>query len=62
MPLYVYDCLDHGRFEVLAKMSDPPPTCPRCGSLVTRCVTAATIDLRGTGWYRDGYGLRAPKG
>lgn len=66
MPLYEYECVvcaiptpsgksaPH-RFEVLAKMSDPPPVCPQCGGAVTKCVSAASFELKGSGWYRYGY-------
>ncbi len=42
MPLYVYECAEHGRFDVLQRMSDEhKATCPKCGSnsklVITSC-------------------------
>lgn len=58
MPIYEYQCetCQH-TFDVLQKMSDDPVTvCPDCGeATVTRLVSAAGFQLKGTGWYETDF-------
>jgi putative FmdB family regulatory protein len=59
MPVYEYQCNTCGaRFEVLTRMDAPSPVCPKCGAEVRRLVSAAAFHLKGSGWYKDGYGLK----
>ena len=54
MPIYAYKCADCGHEkEVLQKISDAPLTdCPDCGRpSMTKMVTAAGFQLKGSGWY-----------
>ena len=54
MPIYEYLCQHcHHNFDVLQKVSDPDvQDCPKCGeTAVTRLVSAAGFQLKGTGWY-----------
>jgi putative FmdB family regulatory protein len=54
MPIYAYKCAACGHEqEVLQKMSDAPLTdCAQCGRpSLTKQVTAAGFQLKGTGWY-----------
>ncbi|HEY7513442.1 MAG TPA: FmdB family zinc ribbon protein, partial [Vicinamibacteria bacterium] len=56
MPLYEYECPDHGRFELVRKFSDPPVTkCPKCGKAVQKMLSAPAIQFKGTGWYVTDY-------
>lgn len=57
MPIYEYECLEHGhRFEVMQKMSeDPIQVCKECGGKVRKMISAAGFMLKGSGWYKDGY-------
>lgn len=54
MPIYEYQCsaCDHA-FEMIQKLSDDPLTqCPNChADKVTKLVSAAGFQLKGTGWY-----------
>lgn len=61
MPIYEYECLTEGRrFEVFQKMSDDPvATCPKCGGAVKKLVSATAFQLKGGGWYKDGYSSTA---
>lgn len=61
MPIYEYACPTCGhRFEEMQKISDPPITvCPTCGAgEVKKLVSATSFVLKGSGWYRDHYGLK----
>jgi putative FmdB family regulatory protein len=57
MPLYEYECDNHGhRFEVIVKFSDPPvEKCPQCGGPVHKLMSAPAFQLKGTGWYVTDY-------
>lgn len=62
MPLYDYSCLTCGRFEVSQKMSEPRlSACPTCGAPVQRLISGGAFQLKGAGWYRDGYGAGPSK-
>ena len=61
MPIYEYQCPDCGhRFDKLQKVSDDPVRiCPHCGQEeVKKLVSASAFILKGSGWYKDHYGLK----
>ena len=60
MPIYEYHCeVCAHRFEKLVPMSASPPPCPECGGdEVRKLVSAAAFVLKGSGWYKDHYGLK----
>lgn len=62
MPIYEYRCDACGKeFEALVSMSAPTPTCEHCGApgdSVHKKVSAAGFLLKGSGWYKDHYGLK----
>lgn len=57
MPIYEYQCSDcHTVFEVQQKLSDPPlKSCPQCSGPVRKLVSMTSFQLKGGGWYSDGY-------
>jgi putative FmdB family regulatory protein len=60
MPIYEYACSAcEDRFEMLQPVgAAPPDACPVCGAPdVRRLVSVTSFVLKGSGWYRDGYGL-----
>lgn len=64
MPIYEYRCPSCGAdFEKLQKISAPKPECPECGfAEVTKKVSASAFVLKGSGWYKDHYGLKKSSG
>lgn len=57
MPVYEYEC-DSCRkvFEVQQRMADAPLTdCPECEGKVRKVMSMSTFQLKGGGWYADGY-------
>ncbi|MBI4125047.1 MAG: zinc ribbon domain-containing protein [Deltaproteobacteria bacterium] len=63
MPLYEYHCAacqkDH---EIIQKFSDPPLTvCPACGGKLEKKLSLSAFQLKGGGWYKDGYSTPPPK-
>jgi putative FmdB family regulatory protein len=54
MPIYEYRCGECGaQTEILQRISDAPLSiCPECGkAALTKLVSAAGFQLKGTGWY-----------
>lgn len=63
MPLYLYHCASCGKeHELLQRFSDPPLTkCPSCGGKVEKKITSTGFQLKGGGWYKDGYATPKPE-
>ncbi|MEE2750767.1 MAG: zinc ribbon domain-containing protein [Myxococcota bacterium] len=62
MPIYEYACPDcEHQFENIQKFSDPLLTdCPECGAdKLKKLVSATSFHLKGSGWYKDHYGLKS---
>jgi putative FmdB family regulatory protein len=60
LPLYEYECPEHGRFELVRKFSDAPlTTCPQCGKPVQKLLSAPAIQFKGSGWYITDYAKKS---
>ncbi len=57
MPVYEYECTDcQSVIEVQQKISDPPlSSCPECHGPVKKVISMTSFQLKGGGWYADGY-------
>ncbi|MBC8209059.1 MAG: zinc ribbon domain-containing protein [Desulfobulbaceae bacterium] len=57
MPVYEYECSDCKKiFEVQQRMADKPLTgCPECEGSVKKLMSMSSFQLKGGGWYADGY-------
>jgi len=57
VPIYEYECAACDKvFEVQQHMTDHPlETCPDCGGSVRKLVSMSSFQLKGRGWYADGY-------
>ena len=64
MTIYEYRCPEcEHTFEKLVKLNAKPPACPECGAPeVRKLVSAAGFILKGSGWYKDHYGLKGSSG
>lgn len=64
MPIYEYRCPNGHTFELIQKMSDPPPeACQICGEApVTKVLYPAAIHFKGSGFYSTDYGRGSKKG
>ncbi|MBI4197267.1 MAG: zinc ribbon domain-containing protein [Deltaproteobacteria bacterium] len=62
MPLYAYQCeACKKEHEVIQKFSDSPlKKCPFCGGRLNKKLTATSFQLKGGGWYKDGYSSVKP--
>ncbi|MCD6320463.1 MAG: zinc ribbon domain-containing protein, partial [Candidatus Desulfofervidaceae bacterium] len=49
------------QFEVLQKINEPLPTCPKCGGEVEKLINGTSFILKGDGWYVTDYGWKMSK-
>ncbi len=61
MPVYEYECKACEKvFEVQQKMADDPISdCPDCQGPVTKLMSMSSFQLKGGGWYADGYASKS---
>jgi len=64
MPIYEYECKAcENVFEVQQRMTDEPlRECPDCQGAVKKLVSVSSFQLKGGGWYSDGYSTSNRKG
>lgn len=57
MPVYEYECQKCEKvFEVQQKIADEPlRECPQCQAPVKKLMSMSSFQLKGGGWYADGY-------
>lgn len=57
MPIYEYECSQCKKtIEVEQHITDAPlSVCPYCGQPVRKLISSSSFQLRGGGWYADGY-------
>lgn len=62
MPIYEYHCQQCGKdHEIIQKFSDAPLTiCPACGGALQKQMSLSGFQLKGGGWYKDGYSSPTP--
>lgn len=64
MPIYEYQCAEcSAHLELIQKISEPPKTtCPDCGGKLHKLISLNSFQLKGGGWYADGYGSKQASG
>jgi putative FmdB family regulatory protein len=64
MPIYEYECTSCCNvFEVFQRMTEDPLTaCPDCSGSVKKLVSVSSFQLKGGGWYADGYSSESSNG
>lgn len=57
MPIYEYGCVACGKHhEIIQKINEPLLTiCPACGGKLEKKFSLSGFQLKGGGWYKDGY-------
>jgi putative FmdB family regulatory protein len=57
MPIYEYRCTKCGHLiEIIQKLSDRPlRKCSECSGRLEKLVSRASFQLKGGGWYSEGY-------
>jgi len=58
MPIYEYRCKSCGRtLEVIQKVGEKPLTkCTECSGALEKLISRSAFQLKGGGWYNEGYG------
>jgi putative FmdB family regulatory protein len=61
MPIYEYECTSCCNvFEIFQRMTeDPLKTCPDCSGAVKKLMSSSSFQLKGGGWYADGYSTKS---
>lgn len=64
MPIYEYECTSCCKvIEVIQRMTEDPLTnCPDCSGPVNKLVSKSSFQLKGGGWYADGYSSKSSNG
>lgn len=64
MPIYEYECTSCCNvFEVVQRITeDPLSACPECSGPVKKLMSMSSFQLKGGGWYSDGYSSSAGNG
>lgn len=55
MPVYEFQCKCGHVFEELVRMDTNERECPQCKQKAKKIMSACTFELKGGGWYADGY-------
>lgn len=58
MPVYEFECPEGTVSEKLVKMGTNDIKCPKCGKKAKKILSQCTFELKGGGWYADGYGAK----
>ena len=62
MPIYEYQCNTcHQVTEAWQSLADPPlTTCDTCSGDLKKLISMSSFQLKGGGWYADGYSASSP--
>jgi len=55
MPVYEFECPEGTISEKLVKMDTKEITSPNCGKKAKKIMSLCSFELKGGGWYADGY-------
>jgi putative FmdB family regulatory protein len=55
MPVYEFECPEGTISEKLVKMDTKQIKCPKCGKNAKKIMSQCAFELKGGGWYADGY-------
>jgi putative FmdB family regulatory protein len=61
MPVYEFECPEGTVTERLVKMGTKAIQCPHCHQRAHKIMSRCTFELKGGGWYSDGYRSTKPK-
>jgi putative FmdB family regulatory protein len=62
MPVYEFEC-SHGTVtERLVPMGTETISCPCCRKKAKKIISRFSFELKGSGWYTDGYASPKPSG
>ena len=55
MPLYEFECPEGTVTEQFVKMGTEEIVCPKCNQKAKKIMSSCSFELKGSGWYSDGY-------
>ena len=55
MPLYEFECPEGTVTERFTSMDTEEIECPKCRQKAKRIISRCSFELKGGGWYADGY-------
>ncbi len=55
MPVYEFECQCGEITEEFVKMGTKAIDCPKCRQKAKKILSSCTFELKGGGWYADGY-------
>ena len=55
MPVYEFECQCGEITEEFVKMGTQTIACPKCREKAQKIISRCTFELKGGGWYADGY-------
>ena len=58
MPVYEFECSCGSITEDLVRMGTRSIACPACGGRANKILSPCGFELKGGGWYADGYASR----
>ncbi len=61
MPVYEFECGKGTITEKIVPMGTTAIQCPCCRRKAKKILSLCTFELKGGGWFADGYGSRASK-
>jgi putative FmdB family regulatory protein len=61
MPVYEFECKCGHSFEKLVKMGTDDQECPHCHKKAKKIMSQCTFELKGGGWFADGYSSSSKK-
>ncbi|MBE9544028.1 MAG: zinc ribbon domain-containing protein [Proteobacteria bacterium] len=61
MPVYEFECAKGHITEDLVPMGTQHTKCTKCNKRAKKILSTCTFELKGGGWYTDGYSSTRPK-
>lgn len=55
MPIYEYQCQECGHIIEVLNGVPASKKCGRCTGIIQKIISQGTFQLKGPGWYSDGY-------
>jgi putative FmdB family regulatory protein len=62
MPVYEFECTKGHITEKLVPMGTKNTRCTKCKKIAKKILSTCTFELKGGGWYADGYSSTNSKG
>ena len=61
MPVYEFECANGHVTEELVPMGTKTTRCARCNKTAKKIISQCSFELKGGGWYADGYSSSGSK-